>query len=66
MKVFLSTKHQVQLEIMEIFLEQQQSSLEELEETTGASKQTILRYIEELEQMTDFFQIQKRRVNSTY
>ncbi|EPH95602.1 M protein trans-acting positive regulator [Enterococcus faecalis 13-SD-W-01] len=61
MKVFLSTKHQVQLEIMEIFLEQQQSSLEELEETTGASKQTVLRYIEELEQMTDFFQIQKKK-----
>jgi hypothetical protein len=61
MKVFLSTKHQIQLEIMEIFLEQQQASLEELETATSTSKQTILRYIEEIEQMTDFFQIQKKK-----
>lgn len=61
MKAFLSTKHQVQLEIMEVFLEQQQISLEELEKTTGTSKQTLLRYIEELEQTTDFFQIKKKK-----
>lgn len=59
MKQLLSTKHQTQLIIMEAFLEKNEITIEELETLTGASKQTIRTYIDEVKQSTDFFHIQK-------
>ncbi|WP_429964381.1 helix-turn-helix domain-containing protein [Enterococcus sp. AZ072] len=59
MKQLLSTKHQAQLLIMEAFLEKNEITIEELESLTGASKQTIRTYIDEVKQSTDFFYIQK-------
>lgn len=59
MKQLLSTKHQAQLIIMEAFLEKYEITIEELEQLTGASKQTIRSYIDEVKQSTDFFSIQK-------
>lgn len=59
MKQLLSTKHQAQLIIMEAFLEKYEITIEELEQLTGASKQTVRSYIDEIKQSTDFFSIQK-------
>ncbi|MGM0214881.1 helix-turn-helix domain-containing protein [Enterococcus sp. AZ109] len=59
MKELLSAKHQIQLTIMEAFIKRNEVTIEELEAMTGASKQTILTYIDEIEQSTDFFEIQR-------
>lgn len=59
MRQLLSVKHAIQLTIMEAFLEKNEIRIEELEAMTGASKQTIRTYIDEIEQSTDFFVIQK-------
>ncbi|MBO1305370.1 helix-turn-helix domain-containing protein [Enterococcus sp. 669A] len=59
MRQLLSAKHNIQLSIMEAFLAKNEIAIEELEALTGASKQTIRTYIDEIEQSTDFFVIQR-------
>ncbi|MEY8445164.1 helix-turn-helix domain-containing protein [Enterococcus ratti] len=60
MKDILTMKQQVQLTILETFIEEQQVTLQQLEKKTGATKQTIIKWIKELENHTTFFQVKKQ------
>lgn len=60
MKAILSKKHYIQLIILETYLANGQVTVQQLEETTQATKQTILKQLNELENR-GFFQVEKKK-----
>lgn len=61
MKEILSKKHRAQFSIMTLFLERECLSLKEMEEFLGISDVTLLSYIQELEEITGFYQLQRKK-----
>ncbi|EMF0060189.1 MarR family transcriptional regulator [Enterococcus hirae] len=60
MRAILSKKHYIQLIILETYLANGQVTVQQLEETTQATKQTILKQLNELENR-GFFQVEKKK-----
>ena len=61
MKAILSKKHYIQLIILETYLANGQVTVQQLEETTQATNQTILKQLNELENR-GFFQVEKKKI----
>lgn len=61
MKAILSKKHYIQLIILETYLANGQVTVQQLEETTQTTKQTILKQLNELENR-GFFQVEKKKI----
>lgn len=61
MREILSKKHNIQFLIMTLFLEHDELTLAEIEEYLGVSAPTLKTYLQELEQETNFFQLQRRK-----
>lgn len=57
----LSKKHQIQLSIMILLLERDYITLGEMEDIVGVSTPTLLTYLQNLEEETDFFEIQRNK-----